>query len=243
MEERVWWTRLRWRLRGATMWPAFLVAVVVDTVLLREPADRGRHRAGRVRGHPARVLLQSRDRGGRGAAGGASRAPAPSRAAAGRRRRPRGDGADRPRRGRPAGGRPRASPGGRGAGASVRPAGRDRARLRPRPRPGPLPGQRRADGHLEAGHRTCTGRASRAPQARRSFCVFVDTGTTAARRPRHRPEPELVSPARQPGAAGSRRPFAQNALQRERDGRSRIAYPAEELRRRRRRGSGGRRRS
>src|SRR6478609_7413166 len=36
MEERVWWTRLRWRLRGATMWPAFLLAVVVDTVLLRE---------------------------------------------------------------------------------------------------------------------------------------------------------------------------------------------------------------
>ena len=36
MEERVWWTRLRWRLRGATMWPAFLLAVVVDTVLLRK---------------------------------------------------------------------------------------------------------------------------------------------------------------------------------------------------------------
>jgi hypothetical protein len=35
MRERVWWTRLRWRLRGATMWPAFLVAVVVDAVLLR----------------------------------------------------------------------------------------------------------------------------------------------------------------------------------------------------------------
>jgi hypothetical protein len=35
MEERVWWTRLRWRLRGATMWPAFLLAVVVDAVLLR----------------------------------------------------------------------------------------------------------------------------------------------------------------------------------------------------------------
>jgi hypothetical protein len=35
MEERVWWTRLRWRLRGATMWPAFLLALVVDTVLLR----------------------------------------------------------------------------------------------------------------------------------------------------------------------------------------------------------------
>jgi hypothetical protein len=35
MEERVWLTRLRWRLRGATMWPAFLLALVVDAVLLR----------------------------------------------------------------------------------------------------------------------------------------------------------------------------------------------------------------
>jgi hypothetical protein len=35
MRERQWWTRLRWRLRGATMWPAFLVAFVVDTILLR----------------------------------------------------------------------------------------------------------------------------------------------------------------------------------------------------------------
>ena len=35
MRERQWWTRLRWRLRGATMWPAFLVALVVDAVLLR----------------------------------------------------------------------------------------------------------------------------------------------------------------------------------------------------------------
>ena len=35
MGERVWTARLRWRLRGATMWPAFLVALVVDTVLLR----------------------------------------------------------------------------------------------------------------------------------------------------------------------------------------------------------------
>jgi hypothetical protein len=35
MRERVWWTRLRWRLRGATMWPAFLVALVFDAVLLR----------------------------------------------------------------------------------------------------------------------------------------------------------------------------------------------------------------
>jgi hypothetical protein len=34
MRERQWWTRLRWRLRGATMWPAFLVALVADAVLL-----------------------------------------------------------------------------------------------------------------------------------------------------------------------------------------------------------------
>ena len=35
MRERQWWTRLRWRLRGATMWPAFLVALVADAILLR----------------------------------------------------------------------------------------------------------------------------------------------------------------------------------------------------------------
>ncbi len=34
MRERVWWTRLRWRLRGATMWPAFVLALVVDALLL-----------------------------------------------------------------------------------------------------------------------------------------------------------------------------------------------------------------
>lgn len=33
--ERLWPARLRWRLRGATLWPAFAVALVVDTVLLR----------------------------------------------------------------------------------------------------------------------------------------------------------------------------------------------------------------
>jgi hypothetical protein len=36
MSERVWWTRLRWRLRGATMWPAFVAAVIVDALLLHE---------------------------------------------------------------------------------------------------------------------------------------------------------------------------------------------------------------
>jgi hypothetical protein len=35
MSDRVWWTRMRWRLRGAAMWPAFGLAVVVDAVILR----------------------------------------------------------------------------------------------------------------------------------------------------------------------------------------------------------------
>src|SRR3954465_6891163 len=34
MSEDVRWTRLRWRLRGATMWPAFAVGVIVDAALL-----------------------------------------------------------------------------------------------------------------------------------------------------------------------------------------------------------------
>jgi 4-amino-4-deoxy-L-arabinose transferase-like glycosyltransferase len=34
--ERVWHRRLRWRLRGAWMWPAFLVLTLVDGVLLVE---------------------------------------------------------------------------------------------------------------------------------------------------------------------------------------------------------------
>jgi hypothetical protein len=34
MGEALWQTRLRWRLRGAMLWPAFAAAVVVDAVLL-----------------------------------------------------------------------------------------------------------------------------------------------------------------------------------------------------------------
>jgi hypothetical protein len=33
--DRLWRSRLRWRLRGAMLWPAFAVAVVVDAVLLQ----------------------------------------------------------------------------------------------------------------------------------------------------------------------------------------------------------------
>ena len=44
MGEALWQTRLRWRLRGAMLWPAFAAAVVVDALLLdRLPVsgDRG----------------------------------------------------------------------------------------------------------------------------------------------------------------------------------------------------------
>jgi hypothetical protein len=34
MSERMWARRLRWRLRGATMWPAFALAVALDAALL-----------------------------------------------------------------------------------------------------------------------------------------------------------------------------------------------------------------
>jgi hypothetical protein len=36
MGEALWARRLRWRMRGATLWPAFAVAVVADGVLLDE---------------------------------------------------------------------------------------------------------------------------------------------------------------------------------------------------------------
>jgi len=32
--ERLWWSRLRWRMRGAWLWPAFAGLTVLDTVLL-----------------------------------------------------------------------------------------------------------------------------------------------------------------------------------------------------------------
>jgi hypothetical protein len=41
--ERLWWPRLRWRMRGAWQWPVFVVLTVVDAVLLTELPfyDRG----------------------------------------------------------------------------------------------------------------------------------------------------------------------------------------------------------
>lgn len=40
--ERVWWPRLRWRMRGAWQWPAFAGLTVVDAVLLTELPFYGR---------------------------------------------------------------------------------------------------------------------------------------------------------------------------------------------------------
>jgi hypothetical protein len=34
--DRVWWTRLRWRMRGAWMWPTYLACTATDAVLLHE---------------------------------------------------------------------------------------------------------------------------------------------------------------------------------------------------------------
>ena len=34
MEDRIWTRRLRWRLRGARLWPTFAVLTVLDGLLL-----------------------------------------------------------------------------------------------------------------------------------------------------------------------------------------------------------------
>ena len=46
--EALWRSRLRWRLRGAMLWPVFAVAVVVDTVLLQLLPIAGEGRPGVV---------------------------------------------------------------------------------------------------------------------------------------------------------------------------------------------------
>jgi hypothetical protein len=50
--ERVWWPRLRWRVRGAWMWPAFVAFTVADGLLLH-----ARPIAGDNTGVPAGMLL------------------------------------------------------------------------------------------------------------------------------------------------------------------------------------------
>ena len=34
MEDRIWTSRLRWRLRGARLWPTFAVLILLDALLL-----------------------------------------------------------------------------------------------------------------------------------------------------------------------------------------------------------------
>ena len=48
--ERVWWPRLRWRMRGAWQWPTYAALTVVDGVLLRELPFWGDGRGGRLVG-------------------------------------------------------------------------------------------------------------------------------------------------------------------------------------------------
>src|SRR3954467_8502767 len=104
MSEDVRWTRLRWRLRGATMWPAFVVGVIVDAALVHALPIAGEtapeafcpillafffNLVAVAIGAPLGV------RGGR-PAGGPRRAPPAPRSAEGGRRRP---GRDRARGG------------------------------------------------------------------------------------------------------------------------------------------------
>ena len=191
----MWWTRLRWRLRGATMWPAFVLALVVDTVLLRVLPIAGDTAPDLFAAVLLGVLLQPRGRRGRRAAGRAARAPAPAGAAEGRRRRPRRDGADRA-----------ASPSCCSSVGLVAPPGDARRRARAFDAAGRGRARRssstsapvRFRAHVDRMdtwkqgprlYRTCVP----GPDARRSFCVFVDTGHDPPRgHARPRPEPELA---------------------------------------------------
>ena len=131
MVESVRWRRLRWRLRGAWQWPAFIVLTIVDARPRRPAAvpGRGDRRDRRV---PGRGLLQP----ARGRAAGAGvrdvAAPPPARPAVHDRPRLRGHGAARADHVRAA--RGRADPslgGGRGARRPARGV-RRRPRLRRR---------------------------------------------------------------------------------------------------------------
>ena len=60
MGEALWQTRLRWRLRGAMLWPAFVVAVVVRGHPARPAAGVRRRRPGAVRRRAAGRLPEPR---------------------------------------------------------------------------------------------------------------------------------------------------------------------------------------
>ena len=219
MEERVWRTRLRWRLRGATMWPAFLAHARRRRRAAPRAADRRRRRAGRVRRRSC-----SRASPTSSWSRSARRWPA----ACVRRRRPELPQVVADDRAGTAllGPSPSASlavglvhrPAVEARARAFDAAGRGRARLRARPGAVRLPAQRRAPGHVEAGAGPLPHvRPGRRTQAR-WLCLLVDTtqrpgGRDASTRPRaERAVPE-----------GARAP------RRERAALEALADPAEEL--------------
>ena len=209
MGEALWQTRLRWRLRGAMMWPAFAAAVVVEAVLLDRLPVAGDRGPGLVRRRAARGLRQPDPRRGRRAAGRALAAPPSPRDAIGDRDGPRGG---------------RAHRGGRGAGGDPRPAapleraGRERGPRRPggisaallhQPGAARVPGQRRTTSTPSSRATTSTAPASPSHDSHRAFCVFVNTDQSppgVTRDPDQRPNAAGVdarSPAGEPSGSAA----------------------------------------
>src|SRR3954447_6290737 len=201
MGEALWQTRLRWRLRGAMLWPAFMAAVVIEAVLLDRLPVSGADGPGLFaalllagfanlfvvavaaplagrwlrRRRPGMTPVIATDRAGEVlvAAGGALRGV---RGRGGRRRR-RGPG-------------PRAPPELPGrARRPRRPGGRGTAVLR-QPGAARVPGQRRPPQHHQAGRRPLP-HLRRRPRPPPGLLRLRQHRPVAARRhPRPRPATE-----------------------------------------------------
>ena len=153
MRERVWWTRLRWRLRGATMWPAFVRRARRSTpcCCARCRSRATPPRTSSPRRCSASSSTSSRSRSARRCSGGSC--------AGGGRRLPKVVADDRAGTALIAGvsavllvGRPRPPPrrcSARRGRSTRRP--RRCALVRPCGGAGTLPRARRPDGHVEAG--------------------------------------------------------------------------------------------
>ena len=188
MGEALWQTRLRWRLRGAMLWPAFVVAVVVEAILLDLLPVSGDGGPGPVRRRAARRLPEPLPRGRRRAAGRALAAPPPARDARGDRHRPGGRRAARRRvRARRASWASLHHSSVRAAHARPQRPGGLGAALRHQPGAARVPGQRRPPRHRQAGRRPLP-HVRRRPDPDRAFCVFVNTDQSPpGRHPRPRP--------------------------------------------------------
>ena len=174
MGEALWQSRLRWRLRGAMLWPAFVAAVVVEAVLLDRLPVSGDDGPGLF----AAVLLA----GFANLVVVAVAAPLAGRWL--RRRRPGMPsviatdraGAVLRRRRRCAHRRPgpRAPPERAGRARRPRRPGGLGAALLHQPGAARVPGQRRPPRHHQAGRRPLP-HLRRRPDPDRAFCVFVNT--------------------------------------------------------------------